>query len=163
MQNKVLDYRVGFGFDVHAFDDETAKTVRLGGVDIPFDKKLKGHSDADVILHALCDAILGAAGLGDIGEHFPPSDKEHKDKDSRKFVNHVIKLIEAKVNNIDITVICEKPKLSAHKKAIKEEIARLCEIDETRVNIKATTTEGLGFTGRGEGIACQACVTLITE
>ena len=155
--------RIGHGFDVHQL--VVGRKCIIGGVEIPFEKGLDGHSDADVLLHAICDALLGAAGLGDIGKHFPPSDSKFKGIDSRELLRHVVALIKAKsyvVNNIDATVICEAPKLSLHTMQMSANIAADCLVDVSRINIKATTTEKLGFTGRGEGIAAEAVCTIIT-
>lgn len=164
MKNSPLNIRIGNGFDVHAFDaPQHSSSLRLGGVDIPSDRVLKGHSDADVVLHALTDAILGASGKGDIGEHFPPSDDSFKDMDSAVFVKEALSMFDGCIGNIDITIICEAPKISPYKEAIAKRIAQICSIDQAQVNIKATTSEGLGFTGRGEGIACMASVILTLE
>lgn len=155
--------RTGQGFDVHAFDGEPAETIRLGGLDIPYHKKLKGHSDADVVLHAVTDALLGAMGKGDIGEHFPPCDPQWAGKDSAHFLEHAAKLaaeVQADITHIDITIICEAPKLGAYKAPMAHRIGDIVGLAHTLVNIKATTTEKLGFTGRGEGIACQAITTI---
>jgi 2-C-methyl-D-erythritol 2,4-cyclodiphosphate synthase len=149
--------RVGQGFDVHQL--VTGRKCIIGGVDIPFDKGLDGHSDADVLLHAISDAILGAAGLGDIGKHFPNTDPSIKNIDSRDILKKVILLIHEKkysIINIDATVICELPKLTPYIDRMKNNIALDCGVDLNVVNVKATTTENLGFTGRGEGIAAQA-------
>ncbi len=154
--------RIGHGFDVHKL--VAGRKCIIGGVTIAFDKGLDGHSDADVLLHAICDALLGAAALGDIGKHFPPSDDVYKNADSRQLLRHVIDLINDKnyqVNNIDATVICEAPKLAPHTAQMCANIAADCKIDISQVNIKATTTEKLGFTGRGEGIAAEAVCTII--
>ena len=154
--------RIGNGFDVHRL--VMGRKCVIGGVDIPFEKGLDGHSDADVLLHAICDALLGAAALGDIGKHFPPSDDAYKNSDSRDLLRHVITLLKAKnyvVNNIDATVICEAPKLSPHTAQMCSNIAADCQVAIDRINIKATTTEKLGFTGRGEGIAAEAVCTLL--
>ena len=154
--------RVGIGFDVHRL--VAGRKCIIGGVTIPFEKGLDGHSDADVLLHAICDALLGAAALSDIGKHFPPSDDTYKNSDSRDLLRHVIALLKAKnyvVNNIDATVICEAPKLSPHIAQMCKNIAIDCQVDIDCINIKATTTEKLGFTGRGEGIAAEAVCTLL--
>ena len=154
--------RIGHGFDVHKL--VAGRKCIIGGVTIAFDKGLDGHSDADVLLHAICDALLGAAALGDIGKHFPPSDDVYKNADSRQLLRHVIDLIHDKnyqVNNIDATVICEAPKLAPHTAQMCANIAADCKIGISQVNIKATTTEKLGFTGRGEGIAAEAVCTII--
>jgi len=157
-------YRIGQGFDVHAFDEETsAKHITLCGINIPHDRKLKGHSDADVGLHAITDALLGAIGAGDIGEHFPPSDDTFKNMDSAIFLEKAVTLVQKKngiISNIDVTLICEAPKISAYKKAMQERIAKICHLNNDQVNVKATTTEKLGFTGRKEGIAAQASVLI---
>lgn len=153
--------RIGHGFDVHAL--VTGRKCIIGGVDIPHDKGLDGHSDADVLLHAICDALLGAAALGDIGKHFPPSDMRYKGIDSRHLLRHVVALLKDNdfvVGNIDATVICEAPKLSPHTEQMRTNIANDCEVDISLVNVKATTTEKLGFTGRGEGIAAEAVCTI---
>ncbi len=158
-----LSTRTGQGFDVHRFSDVKAENIRLCGVDIPHDRALQGHSDADVALHALTDAILGAIGEGDIGLHFPPSNQDFKDMDSAEFVRHAMKLLRDKggeLVNADITLICEAPKISNHRDKIIERLAEIMEICKTRINIKATTTEKLGFTGRSEGIAAQAIVSV---
>lgn len=158
------EYRTGMGFDVHAFDDEGGAThIRLCGFDVPYDRKLKGHSDADVGLHALTDAILGAIGEGDIGLHFPPSNMDFKNMDSAIFLHHAMDLLRAKgcvLVNADITLICERPKIGDYREAIRARVAEILEICIDRVNIKATTTEKLGFTGRKEGIAAQAAVSV---
>ena len=156
--------RIGHGYDVHALVN--GRKCIIGGVDVPHNKGLDGHSDADVLLHAICDALLGAAALGDIGKHFPPNDNTYKNADSRTLLRHVIALLKAKnyaVNNIDATVICEAPKLSPHTAQMCANIAADCNVDVSQVNIKATTTEKLGFTGRGEGIAAEAVCTLILQ
>ena len=154
--------RIGHGFDVHAL--VVGRKCIIGGVEITHDKGLDGHSDADVLLHAICDALLGAAALGDIGKHFPPSDDTYKNADSRALLRRVVALLKAKnysVNNIDATVICEAPKLSPHTAQMCANIAADCNIDVSQVNVKATTTEKLGFTGRGEGIAAEAVCIII--
>lgn len=149
--------RIGHGFDVHRL--VAGRKCIIGGVEIPYEKGLDGHSDADVLLHAICDALLGAAALGDIGQHFPPSDMRYKGVDSRELLRHVATLLKEKnytVQNIDATVICEAPKLSPHTATMCANIAVDCGVDIGRINVKATTTEKLGFTGRGEGIAAEA-------
>lgn len=156
-------FRVGQGYDVHRL--EPGEELWLGGVLIPHDKGLSGHSDADVALHAITDAVLGAVGEGDIGTHFPPSDPQWRGARSGQFLTHAVSLARAAgyaVANVDLTLICEAPKIGPHRPAMRAEVARLMGLDETAVSIKATTTEKLGFTGRGEGIAAQAivCVTL---
>ncbi|RZA30618.1 MAG: 2-C-methyl-D-erythritol 2,4-cyclodiphosphate synthase [Lysobacteraceae bacterium] len=155
--------RIGQGFDVHAFGD--GDHVMLGGVRVAHERGLLAHSDGDVALHALCDAMLGALALGDIGRHFPPSDPQWKGADSRAFVRHCRKLIEEaggwRVGNADITIVCEQPKVGPHADAMRQLIAHDLGIGIDGVSIKATTTERLGFTGRGEGIAAQAVVLLV--
>lgn len=149
--------RVGTGFDVHAFCP--GDHVVLGGVRIDHDFSLEGHSDADAALHALTDAVLGAIGDGDIGTHFPPSDPQWRDAASSAFLSHAARLVRDRggdISNVDVTIICERPKILPHRDAMRTAIAAMLEIDETAVSIKATTTEGLGFTGRREGIAAQA-------
>jgi 2-C-methyl-D-erythritol 2,4-cyclodiphosphate synthase len=156
--------RIGHGFDVHAL--VAGRKCIIGGVEIAHDKGLDGHSDADVLLHAICDALLGAAALGDIGKHFPPTDNTYKNADSRDLLRRVIALLKAKnyvVNNIDATVVCEAPKLSPHTAQMCANIATDCNVDVSQVNVKATTTEKLGFTGRGEGIAAEAVCTIIQQ
>lgn len=149
--------RIGHGFDVHAL--VVGRPCIIGGVNVPYAKGLDGHSDADVLLHAICDALLGAAALGDIGQHFPPSDARYKGIDSRQLLRHVVALLHErgyKVVNIDSTVICELPKLSPHTAQMRALIAEDCQVSLDAINVKATTTEKLGFTGRGEGIAAEA-------
>ncbi len=153
--------RIGQGFDVHAFGD--GAYVTLGGVRVPHHRGVVAHSDGDVVIHALCDAIFGALALGDIGRHFPPSDERWRDADSRQFLRHAVMLMAEHgyvLGNADITVICEAPKVGPHAQTMRENLAAdmRCELD--RVSVKATTTERLGFCGRGEGIAAQACVLL---
>lgn len=158
-----LPFRVGHGFDVHQLI--VGRPCIIGGVNIPHDKGLDGHSDADVLLHAICDALLGAAGLGDIGKHFPPTDMRFKGIDSRELLRHVVALLkdqQYQVGNIDATVICEAPRLSQHTAKMCANIAQDCAIDVSQINIKATTTEKLGFTGRGEGIAAEAVCLILT-
>ncbi len=152
---------VGSGFDVHRL--ETGDGVRLCGVDIPAPFRLSGHSDADVGLHALTDAILGALADGDIGSHFPPSDPQWKGADSALFLRHAVALVAAAggvIHHADVTLICEQPKVGPYRDAMRDCIANLLDIGISRVAVKATTSEGLGFTGRGEGIAAQATATL---
>lgn len=154
--------RVGSGFDVHAFGP--GDHVMLGGVRVPHVQGVKAHSDGDVLLHALCDALLGAAGLGDIGQHFPDSDPLWKGAASARFVTAVMAMLQVRglrVVNVDLTVIAEAPRLGAHRTAIRERVAELLELEAAAVNVKATTTEQLGFTGRREGIAAQATVLLV--
>jgi 2-C-methyl-D-erythritol 2,4-cyclodiphosphate synthase len=149
--------RVGTGFDVHAL--VAGRSLILGGVKIPFEKGLEGHSDADVLLHAICDALLGAAALGDIGRHFPDTDAQYRDIDSRKLLREVVKLLHANgwdIINVDATIIAQQPKMAPHMPAMVANIASDIGLAQSDVNIKATSTEMLGFTGRGEGIAAQA-------
>jgi 2-C-methyl-D-erythritol 2,4-cyclodiphosphate synthase len=153
--------RIGSGFDVHAFTD--GDHVMLGGVRIAHDKGVAAHSDGDVLLHALCDALLGALALGDIGTHFPPTDERWRGADSRVFLRHCASLVKGqgwRVGNADLTVICQAPKVGPHAQAIRESIAHELGVEFEQVSVKATTTEKLGFTGRGEGIAAQAVVLL---
>lgn len=153
--------RTGMGFDVHRF--EPGDSVYLCGVRVPHSARLAGHSDADVGLHALTDAILGAIGAGDIGDHFPPSDPQWKGASSDRFLAHAAGLVHAKggsVDHVDVTLICERPKIGPHKQAMRAKIAEILAMDTDRVSVKATTTEKLGFTGRGEGIAAQAVATV---
>ena len=155
--------RIGHGFDVHQLVE--GRKCIIGGVDIPHEKGLKGHSDADVLLHAICDALLGALALGDIGKHFPDTDPRFKGVDSRELLRHVTALIKEKgygVVNVDATVIAEEPKLAKHIATMCANIAADLGVATDRVNVKATTSERLGFTGRGEGIAAEA-VCLVTN
>ncbi|MFZ5638379.1 MAG: 2-C-methyl-D-erythritol 2,4-cyclodiphosphate synthase [Pseudomonadota bacterium] len=155
-------FRIGQGFDVHAFGE--GDHVMLGGVRVPHDRGIVAHSDGDVVLHALCDAILGAAALGDIGRHFPPSDPQWKGADSRAFVRHCDALVRNlgwRVGNADVTVICERPKVGPHAEEMRRLIALDLGIALDAVSVKATTTEKLGFAGRGEGIAAQAVCLLV--
>ena len=153
--------RIGQGYDVHALVQE--RKLVIGGVEIPYHLGLEGHSDADVLLHAICDALLGAAGLGDIGMHFPDSDPRWRGADSRTFLRHVRLLLQDRgyrVVNVDATVIAERPRLGRHRDAMRANIGSDLGLDAARVNVKATTTEGLGYIGRGEGLACQAIVLI---
>jgi 2-C-methyl-D-erythritol 2,4-cyclodiphosphate synthase len=155
--------RIGFGTDVHAFGP--GDHLMLGGLRIAHSRGVVAHSDGDVLLHALCDALLGAAGLGDIGQHFSDSDPQWKDADSSRFVARVLEMLRARglaVENVDLTVLAQAPKIAPHREAMRRRVAQLLEVPGDRVNIKATTTEGLGFLGRGEGIGAQA-VVLLTE
>jgi len=161
-----MDIRIGNGFDAHRFIDneESACNITLGGVSVPHTKQIEAHSDGDVVLHALCDAILGALAKGDIGKHFPDSSDEYENIDSRILLRHVIVLMKAddyQINNIDITIIAQAPKMVSHTLEMRKNIAADLQTDIENVNIKATTTEGMGFAGRGEGIAVQASVLLI--
>ena len=155
--------RIGHGFDVHQL--VVGRKCIIGGVEIAHDKGLLGHSDADVLLHAICDALLGAAGLGDIGQHFPDADTQYKGADSRALLRQVIALLKASgfgVANIDATIIAQAPKMAPHIPQMVAHIAADCQVELNRINVKATTTEKLGFTGRGEGIAAEA-VCLIEQ
>ena len=161
MQN--AQTRTGMGFDVHAFDEASSGPVVLCGVEVAHDRGLKGHSDADVGLHAITDALLGALGEGDIGQHFPPSDDTYKGMDSAVFLEKARDMLNERggaIGNIDVTLICEQPKIGPHAGAMKGRIAEILAVDAKRVNVKATTTEQLGFAGRGEGIAAQAVMTI---
>ena len=156
-----LSPRTGMGFDVHAFAGEGP--VMLGGVAIPHSRGLLGHSDADVVLHAITDALLGAAGLGDIGEHFPPSDPTWKGVSSDRFLRHAVELLRSRgaiIDHVDCTVIAEEPKVGPHRSTMRQRIAEIAGLSLDQVSIKATTTEGLGFTGRREGIAAQAVASI---
>ena len=155
--------RVGFGYDVHAL--VTGRSLFLGGIEIPYPFGLEGHSDADVLLHAICDALLGAIGEGDIGKHFPDTDSQYRDIRSTVLLKRVINKIKEKgfhLVNIDATVVAQEPKLTEFIPRMVKQIADVLEFESGRVNVKATTTEGLGFTGRGEGIAAYA-VALVEE
>jgi 2-C-methyl-D-erythritol 2,4-cyclodiphosphate synthase len=153
--------RIGSGFDIHAFGP--GDSVMLGGVRVAHTRGVIAHSDGDVLLHALCDALLGAAGLGDIGEHFPDRDPKWRGADSARFVSEVLALLNArglKVENADLTLLSEAPKIAPHRAAIRARVAALLGVDAARVNLKATTSERLGFLGRGEGLAAHAVVLL---
>lgn len=155
--------RTGMGFDVHGFEGEGP--VMLGGIAVPHSRGLAGHSDADVVLHAITDALLGAAGLGDIGEHFPPSDPQWKGASSDLFLSHAATLISqgsGTIDHVDCTIIAEEPKVGPHRSAMRERIAAILGLGIDQVSIKATTTEGLGFTGRREGIAAHAVASIRT-
>ena len=152
-----MNFRIGHGFDVHRLVE--GRKCIIGGVDIPHDKGLLGHSDADVLLHAICDALLGAAALGDIGKHFPDTDPRYKGIDSRQLLRHVVALLKAQgyvAGNVDATLIAQAPRMAPHIPAMRANIAADCAVELDAVNVKATTTEGLGFTGRGEGVAAEA-------
>jgi len=155
------DVRTATGYDVHKFKD--GDHIWLCGLKIPHSHGLEGHSDADVGLHAITDALLGCIGEGDIGQHFPPTDERWRGAASWKFLDHAASLVAAKggsINHVDVTIICERPKVGPHRDAMKSKIAEILKIDPSRVSVKATTTEGLGFTGRREGIAAQAIATV---
>lgn len=157
-----MDFRIGSGFDVHKLVE--GRKCIICGVEIPYTKGLLGHSDADVALHALMDALLGAAAMGDIGKHFPDTDERFKGADSMRLTEHVVSLLKEKgwqVNNVDVTIIAQAPKMAPHIQQMRENVARVLEIDLDRVNVKATTTEKLGFTGRGEGVAAEAVASIV--
>lgn len=156
-----LNFRTGFGFDVHAFAE--GRKLIIGGIEIPFNKGLEGHSDADVLLHAICDAMLGALALGDIGKHFPNTDERWKDADSTKLLEHVNELIQNKgyeLGNLDCVLAMENPKISPYVEQIRNRISKLLKVDVDQISIKATTTEKLGFIGRTEGVVSFATVLL---
>jgi 2-C-methyl-D-erythritol 4-phosphate cytidylyltransferase/2-C-methyl-D-erythritol 2,4-cyclodiphosphate synthase len=157
--------RTGFGYDVHRFADAPSNShIRLGGIDIAHTHQLVGHSDADVALHAVTDALLGALAQGDIGSHFPPSDDAHKDRDSADFLTHALLLADeagARLTHIDVTLICQAPKIEPHREAMRQRLSELLRLPVAAISVKATTTEGLGFTGRGEGLAAQAVATVL--
>jgi 2-C-methyl-D-erythritol 4-phosphate cytidylyltransferase/2-C-methyl-D-erythritol 2,4-cyclodiphosphate synthase len=156
-----METRTAFGFDVHGFAPGNA--VMLGGVAIPHGQTLAGHSDADVALHALTDAVLGTIGAGDIGKHFPPSDPQWRGASSDRFLRHAVDLVTARggrIVHLDVTIVCEAPKVGPHRDAMVRSIAAIAGVAPGRVSVKATTTEGLGFTGRREGIAAQAIATV---
>lgn len=155
-------FRIGHGYDVHRFAPD--RKLILGGVNIEYEFGLLGHSDADVLIHAVCDALLGAAALGDIGRHFPDSDDRYKGIDSMLLLEHVVELLGDRgysVGNIDCTVIAQKPKIGRYTAQMAENIARVCKIDAGNVNVKATTEEGLGFTGALEGISAHAVCLIV--
>ena len=156
--------RIGQGFDAHRFSD--SGRLVLGGVEIPYSKGMQAHSDGDVVIHALCDAILGALALGDIGQHFPDSSDEYEGIDSRILLRRVIELMQQqsyRINNVDITVVAQAPKLAPHIPAMREVLAQDLQTDTNNLSLKATTTEQMGFTGRGEGIAAMAVVLLAPQ
>lgn len=156
--------RIGHGYDIHRFSDELMETTLiLGGVAIPYRKKIVAHSDGDLVIHALCDALLGALALGDIGEHFPDTDPQFKNKDSRFFLSHILSLVKDKgyrVGNVDLSIIAEAPKLSPYKMQMRESLAQLLEVTISDVNVKATTHEKLDAIGNKQGIAAHAVVLL---
>ncbi|MBH75775.1 MAG: 2-C-methyl-D-erythritol 2,4-cyclodiphosphate synthase [Flavobacteriales bacterium] len=156
-------YRVGIGYDVHKLELEN--TLILGGVTIPYHKGTLAHSDGDVVIHAICDAILGAASLGDIGHFFPDNDDQYKDINSKILLKEVFKMIDKlgySIVNVDVSIILEEPKLKDYLNEMKFEISNCIKVSKENINIKATTSEKLGFIGRGEGVACQA-ITLLTK
>jgi 2-C-methyl-D-erythritol 2,4-cyclodiphosphate synthase len=157
----LVDIRTGIGFDVHAFAD--GRKLILGGVEIPFEKGLAGHSDADVLLHAICDAMLGALALGDIGKHFPDTDPAYKNADSSKLLKEVYDLVMNKgyiISNLDSVLILQRPKLSPFIEKMRKRISEIINCSVDQISVKATTTEGLGFTGREEGVSAMANVLL---
>ena len=159
-----MQFRVGTGFDVHALVEN--RSLILAGVQIPYEKGLLGHSDADVALHALMDALLGAACMGDIGKYFPDTDARFEGADSRRLLRFVVELLQKEgwqVNNVDVTIIAQRPKLAQFIATMRERVASDLGVGEDAVNIKATTTEKLGFTGRGEGIAAEAVASIIKD
>lgn len=159
-----LNFRTGIGFDVHAFSE--GRKLIIGGIEIPFEKGLEGHSDADVLLHAICDAMLGALALGDIGIHFPNTDAKWKDADSTMLLKHVMSLVDEKgyeLGNLDCVLAMEKPKLSPYLVQITTKLSSILRVDVDQISIKATTTEKLGFIGRTEGVASFATVLLVKK
>ncbi len=159
-----MKFRIGHGYDVHRLCDN--RKLILGGVEVPYDKGLLGHSDADVLLHAISDALLGAAALGDIGKHFPDTDEKYRGADSRILLREVVRKIKENgfsVSNIDATIIMQKPKLAPFIPQMVKNIATDCEISESDVNVKATTEEKLGFTGCGEGAAAHSVCIIVSE
>ena len=161
LHSAAMETRTAFGFDVHGFS--AGKAVMLGGIAIPHSQALAGHSDADVALHALTDAVLGTISAGDIGKHFPPSDPQWRGASSDRFLRHAVELVAARqgrIVHLDLTIVCEAPKVGPHRDAMARSIADIAGITADRVSVKATTTEGLGFTGRREGIAAQAVATV---
>jgi len=157
-------FRVGQGFDVHAFQE--GRPLIIGGIEIPHTKGLVGHSDADVLLHAITDAALGAIGEGDIGRHFPDTDPKYKDADSAKLLEYIWKIVNDKgyiLGNVDCTIMAQKPKMAPYIEQMRNRIAELLDANPSQVNIKATTTEKLGFVGREEGIAALATILLIKK
>ena len=158
-----MTIRIGFGYDVHAF--ATDRPLILGGVTIPSERGLSGHSDADAVIHAIVDALLGAAALGDIGQHFPSSDERWKNQPSSVFLDYTYDLLcqqQYSINNIDTTIVAEHPKMALHIQAMRTHLAQHLHLSREQVSVKATTTDGLGFTGRQKGIACYA-VALIEK
>ncbi|WPK13179.1 2-C-methyl-D-erythritol 2,4-cyclodiphosphate synthase [Lysinibacillus louembei] len=157
-------FRVGQGYDVHAFAE--GRKLILGGIEIPHERGLLGHSDADVLLHTITDAALGAIGEGDIGRHFPDTDPEWKDADSAKLLQYIWKIVEEKgyvLGNVDATIMAQRPKMAPYIEPMRNRIAELLNADASQVNVKATTTEKLGFVGREEGIAALATILLIKK
>lgn len=164
MENKIMmpQFRIGCGYDVHKLVED--RKLIICGVEVPYEKGLLGHSDADVALHALMDALLGAAAMGDIGKHFPDTDERFKGADSMQLTLHVKKLLQEagwQVNNVDVTIIAQRPKLAGYIAEMRTNVAKVLDVAESAVNVKATTTEKLGFTGRGEGIAAEAVASIV--
>ena len=164
MENKIVipQFRIGCGYDVHKLVED--RKLILCGVEVPYEKGLLGHSDADVALHALMDALLGAAAMGDIGKHFPDTDERFKGADSMQLTLYVKKLLQEEgwqVNNVDVTIIAQRPKLAGYIAKMRANVAKVLDVAEAVVNVKATTTEKLGFTGRGEGIAAEAVASIV--
>jgi 2-C-methyl-D-erythritol 2,4-cyclodiphosphate synthase len=160
----ILDLRTGIGFDVHAFEE--GRKLILGGIEIPHNKGLAGHSDADVVLHAITDALLGSISLGDIGTHFPDDDPRYKNADSTIFLKRAHELLRNKgyyINNIDTVIMLQQPKISPHTQKMRERISKILDIGSDRISIKATTTEKLGFVGREEGISVMAVATVVRK
>lgn len=158
------EFRTGIGYDLHRL--ELNRKLIIGGVEIPFEKGLAGHSDADILMHAITDALLGAASLGDIGELFPPSDQQWKDADSEVFLQHAQELVAGysfRIVNVDAVVVLERPKLLPHRRAIQKNLARILKIDAERIGLKAKTSEGVGPCGRGEAAEAHAVVSLVRE
>lgn len=157
----MVDVRIGLGYDVHRLAE--GRKLIIGGIEIPHEKGLLGHSDADVLLHALIDGILGAAGLGDIGEHFPDTNYKYKDADSMILLKETLNMLKNRfiINNVDCTIVAQEPKLSPYKDEMRKKLSDALNIDVSKVNVKAKTEEGLGFTGRKEGIAAYAVVSLL--
>ncbi len=159
-----IPYRIGLGYDVHSFEE--GRKLILGGVHIPFDKGLKGHSDADALLHAICDAMLGALALGDIGQHFPDTDPQYKGIDSKILLKETYEIVRAmkyKIGNIDSTIVIENPKMAPHINLMRSTIAEILECEVNQISIKATTSEKMGFVGTGEGAKVLATALLICE
>ena len=156
--------RIGFGYDIHSLTEN--RKLILGGVEIPFEKGLSGHSDADALIHAICDAFLGALNLGDIGKHFPDTDEKYKNADSKFFLGKTYELVKQKgflLNNLDTTIVLEKPKLISYIPKMKEILATIMNVDQDIISIKATTSEKMGFVGKGEGIKVFASLLIIKE
>ena len=159
-----LDYRIGFGYDVHQFADD--RKLILGGVEIPFERGLKGHSDADALLHSICDAMLGALALGDIGKHFPDTDPKYKGIESKKLLKEVNKLVEAEgyiLGNLDSTIVLQRPKLAPHIQDMRKEIAQVLYCHTEQISVKATTSEWMGFVGEERGIKVISTVIMVRK